>query len=239
MTPEDTAPAAADAPALLEPIEARILGCLVEKAALTPETYPLTLNATVVACNQKTSRDPVMELEPGAVGNALRHLEDKKIVRVQHASRALRYEHRMDEAFTITPRQRAVLCVLMLRGPQTIAEIFTRTERLAPFPSLDDVRDTLERLIARAPAMVVRFPKGPGQREDRYMHLLCGDAHAQQAARAAGSHASTARDDGDSRPAGGGVRDESASERIAALEARVDALERELRSLQETRHASS
>jgi len=104
------------------------------------------------------------------------------MVRVVHGARALRYEHRFDEAFTVTPRQRAVLCLLLLRGPQTQAELLARAERLAAFPSLDDVRDTLDRLIARQPPLVVRLPRGAGQREDRYMHLLSGIEAAEAAA---------------------------------------------------------
>lgn len=217
LTTEPAAP-------LLDPVEARVLACLIEKAALTPETYPLTLNATVVACNQKTSREPVMELEPGAVGNALRRLEDRKFVRVQQASRALRYEHRVDEALTITPRQRAVLCVLMLRGPQTLNEIQTRTERLAAFPSMDDLRDTIDRLISRTPAMVVRIGRGAGQREDRYVHLLCGDSFAGKSVAAMG-------DTYDGERGGTSTLAGSVSERLARLEARIDALETELASL--------
>lgn len=173
---------ASDATPPLDAVQARILGCLVEKAATTPDAYPLTENALVMACNQKTSREPVMDLEPGVVGHGLRQLEDRGMVRVVHGARALRYEHRFDEAFTVTPRQRAVLCLLLLRGPQTQAELLARAERLAAFPSLDDVRDTLDRLIARQPPLVVRLPRGAGQREDRYMHLLSGSEAAEAAA---------------------------------------------------------
>ena len=173
---------ASDATPPLDAVQARILGCLVEKAATTPDAYPLTENALVMACNQKTSREPVMDLEPGVVGHGLRQLEDRGMVRVVHGARARRYEHRFDEAFTVTPRQRAVLCLLLLRGPQTQAELLARAERLAAFPSLDDVRDTLDRLIARQPPLVVRLPRGAGQREDRYMHLLSGIEAAEAAA---------------------------------------------------------
>jgi uncharacterized protein YceH (UPF0502 family) len=207
----------ATTPDLLDATQARILGCLVEKAATTPESYPLTLNALVLACNQKTSRDPVMDLEPGAVGHALRQLEDRGIVKVVHGARALRYEHRFDESHTLTPRQRALLCLLLLRGPQTLAELHARAERLAHLPSLDDVRDTLDRLAQRSPPLVVRLPRGAGQREDRYMHLLCGADAAQAAA--------------DSRPAeaSGDAGAVSALEaRVAALEARLAAVEARL-----------
>jgi uncharacterized protein YceH (UPF0502 family) len=196
----------------LDAVEARILGCLIEKAAITPEVYPLTLNALVAACNQKTSRDPLMHLDPGAVANTLRRMEDRALVKVAPASqRVLRYEHRFDTAYGVTARQRAILCALLLRGAQTIGELFTRTERLADFPSLDDVRDTLDRLIQREPALAVRIPRGAGQREDRYMHLIGGPVDV--AAHAAAVPASSAREGG--------------------LEARVEALESEIATLKD------
>ena len=207
---------------VLDPIEARILGCLVEKAAITPEVYPLTLNALVAACNQKTSREPVMNLELGAVGHALRVMEGKNLVKVAPISqRALRYEHRFDTTYGVTARQRAVLCVMMLRGPQTLSELLTRTDRLAEFPALDDVRDTLDRLIQREPAFAVRIGRGSGQREDRYMHLLCGPVAAEAfvASSLTSTQASTSRAD--------------ANERITRLEAQVEMLRSELASLQQ------
>jgi uncharacterized protein YceH (UPF0502 family) len=204
----------------LDPIEARILGCLVEKAATTPEVYPLTLNAIVAACNQKTSRDPVMNVEPGTVAHALRVMEGKGFVKVAPVSqRALRYEHRFDATYGVTARQRAVLCVMLLRGPQTLAELLTRTDRLAEFPGLDDVRDTLDRLIQREPAFAVRLGRGSGQREDRYMHLLCGPVAADTFAAAASAPTATSRVD--------------VNERIARLEADVEILRHELASLQQ------
>ena len=194
MHDESSSPATAVVAPQLDAIEARILGCLVEKAALTPEAYPLTENALVVACNQKTSREPVMQLEPGTVAHALRAMEGRGLVKVAPSSqRVLRYEHRFDAAFGTTARQRAVLCVMLLRGPQTVSELMTRTERLGAFPSLDDVRDTLERLIQREPALVVCLGRAPGQREDRYMHLLCGPVDAEAYAAAAGASATLPR----------------------------------------------
>jgi uncharacterized protein YceH (UPF0502 family) len=185
---ENDAPNGRPATIELDPIEARIIGCLVEKAATTPEAYPLTENAILVACNQKTSREPVMQLEPGAVAHALRALEGRGLVKVAPSSqRALRYEHRFDATWGTTARQRAVLCVMLLRGPQTLAELHTRTDRLAEFPSIDDVRDTVDRLVQREPALVVRVPRAHGQREDRYMHLLSGAVDVEQLAASASS----------------------------------------------------
>lgn len=195
----------------LDTIEARVLGCLIEKAATTPDVYPLTVNATVAACNQKTSREPVMNLETGAVAHALRALEGRGLVKLAPASqRALRYEHRFDTIYGTTTRQRAVLCAMLLRGPQTLSELLTRTERLAGFPSLDDVRDTVERMIQREQPFVVRLPRGPGQREERYMHLLCGPVDSESLIAA-------------SAPTSTGAR--------ADLVERVEQLERELAEL--------
>lgn len=199
----------------LDAVEARVIGCLIEKAALTPEVYPMTVNALVTASNQKTSRDPMMNLSVGEVGHTLRKLEDRGFVRVVHGARALRYEHRFDEVYGVTSRQRAVLCLLLLRGPQTLNELFTRADRLADFDSPDAVRDILDRLTVRTPEMIVRLPRASGQREDRYMHLLSGPVSTEAYA------ASVAE-----RSSAGGARGE--------LEERVERLEAELASLRET-----
>lgn len=204
---------------VLDAVEARVLGCLVEKALTTPEQYPLTANAAMVAANQKTSREPVMELELGAVGHALRTLEDKKLVRVQHSPRALRYEHRFEEVYTLTPPQRAVLCLLLLRGPQTAGELMARADRLVRFADLEQVKDTLDRLARRQPALALRLARLPGQREERYMHLLCGAAHAERAAADMPRSA-------DPEPVAAGL-----TERLAALEAQVERLTAALREL--------
>ena len=204
--------------ATLGPIEARILGCLIEKQATTPETYPLTANAVVVACNQKTNREPTMELSPGDVGHALREMTGKGLVRIVDGARSQRFEHKFASTFSVTTRQQALLTVMLLRGPQTLAELQSRGERLGAPADLDDVRQTLERLMQRAPApaLVVNLGRAPGQREDRYMHLLCGPV-------AAGDFAA-ASDEG---PAKRGALEA----RVEALEAEVEALRRELDEL--------
>src|SRR5688500_13702293 len=194
------------APLMIEPLspaEARILGSLIEKEATTPEQYPLTENALVVASNQKTAREPVMELTPGEVGHALRQLEPRGLVRSVHGARAQRYEHRFDKAFGVTAQQQALLAILLLRGAQTLAELQARTERLAKFATADDVRHQLERLLERE--LVVRLPKAPGQREERWMHLLGGPVDVEALAAAATS--------------------ERAPREPSGLEARIDALE--------------
>jgi hypothetical protein len=170
----------ADRP-ILTAVEARVLGCLMEKAATTPDVYPLTLNAVHVACNQKTARDPVMNVEVGEAGHALHTLQDKKLVRVEHGARSLRYSHTVDAALNLTARASAVIALLLLRGPQTQAELYTRSERLADFPDIESLGDTLERLTAREPALVVRIGRSSGQREDRYTHTLCGPVSMESA----------------------------------------------------------
>ena len=214
------------APALvqLSPLEARVLGSLVEKAATTPEVYPLTLNAAQLACNQKSNREPVMNAELGAVGQALRALEDKGLVRVAHGARTLRYEHTIDAALNLTLRSRAVIALLLLRGPQTQAELFTRTARLADFPDSAILGDTLDRLVAREPALVACIGRAPGQREDRYMHLLCGPVSAMDIP-AAREHRRT---DEPSASAGDDERYAELEARVAALEQTVEELRRHL-----------
>jgi uncharacterized protein YceH (UPF0502 family) len=211
-----------DALATLTPIEARILGCLIEKQATTPETYPLTANAVVVACNQKTNREPTMELEPGDVGHALREMTGKGLVRIVDGARAQRFEHKFATTYSVTSRQQALLAVMLLRGPQTLAELQSRGERLGAPADVDDVRLALERLMQRAPApaLVANLGRAPGQREDRYMHLLCGPVSAAEYATAATEDASA--------PRRGALE-----ARVEALEAEVEALRRELEALRD------
>src|SRR5688572_24163364 len=164
-----------DAPLpVLSAAQARVLGCLIEKEATTPDAYPLTANAAHVAANQKTAREPVMNLEPGEVHHALRQLESLRLAKQVFSSRAERYEHCTTAYFSLPKAQVALLGLLLLRGPQTVHELLARGERLAKFADADDVRHHLERLIQRTPALVVQIPRGSGQREDRYMHLLSG-----------------------------------------------------------------
>lgn len=205
--------------ATLSAIEARILGCLIEKEATTPEAYPLTANAVVVACNQKNNREPVLELEPGEVGHALREMTGKGLLRVVDGARAQRYDHRFAQYWSVTARQQALLAVLLLRGPQTLAELHARSERLVAPAELEDVRLTLERLAQRAPALVVNLGRAAGQREDRYMHLLCGPVSAADFA--------VASDDA-SAPSKRGFE-----ARLEALEAEMNALRREMDALRD------
>ncbi|QSX78877.1 YceH family protein [Agrilutibacter solisilvae] len=211
-----------DTPALpvLSVAELRTLGCLIEKEATTPDAYPLTVNAAQVAANQKTAREPVLNLDPGDVHHALRQLESRRLARQVFSSRAERYEHTAATHFSLPKSQVALLGLLLLRGAQTLHELFSRSERLAKFADADDVRHHLDRLIQRTPALVVQIPRGPGQREDRYMHLLGGPVDVAAIA---------ARDSGNA-VAGGASGLEA---RVATLEAEVAALREELATLRE------
>jgi uncharacterized protein YceH (UPF0502 family) len=205
---------------LLDATEARILGSLVEKEATTPEAYPLTANALVLACNQKNNRDPVLELEAGEVGHALRVLEQRGLVRSVHGSRAQRYEHRFNQSFSVTLKQQALLSVMLLRGPQTVAELLTRCERLLALADAEEVRQTLDRLIQRQPAMVVKLARQSGQREDRYMHLLCGPVDESLLASSAAS-----------APRAGSTHRDELESRVQSLEQRLSELEAALERL--------
>ncbi|MBD8524172.1 YceH family protein [Pseudomarimonas arenosa] len=199
----------------LTPIEARILGCLIEKEATTPDQYPLTENAIVVACNQKTSRDPVMNLSPGEVGHALRQMENRRLVRSQHGARAQRYEHRMSDYFGLTQQQQALLALLILRGPQTGGELLSRSDRLAKFSDAEDLRHCLQRLQQREPSLVKQLGRAPGQREDRYGQLLTGpiDESLYQTSTAVSASSDSV---------------DMLLQRIEALEARVAELEQQV-----------
>jgi uncharacterized protein YceH (UPF0502 family) len=162
----------------LSEVAARVLGALVEKEIITPEYYPLSLNALVNACNQKTNREPVMNLDEEAVTAALRSLRDLELAGAANTndSRVRKYEHRLGEAFNFTRPEIAVLCVLLLRGAQTPGEIRGRGERLHHFEELGDVQAALQKLMAREPALVKVLARQPGTKESRYMHLMSGDA---------------------------------------------------------------
>ncbi|WNH54118.1 YceH family protein [Stenotrophomonas oahuensis] len=167
---------------VLNAAQARALGCLIEKEATTPDAYPLTVNATQVAANQKTAREPVMQLSAGDVHHALRQLEGLGLARQQFSSRAERFEHRAGSALDLTRQQLALLGLLLLRGPQTTGELLTRSERLFQFQDADELRHHLERMIQRG--LAVQLPRASGQREDRFMHLLGGPVDVEALAEA-------------------------------------------------------
>ncbi|MER9872084.1 DUF480 domain-containing protein [Mesorhizobium sp. M0195] len=200
---------------ILSPIEARVLGCLIEKKELTPDVYPLTLNAAHAAANQKTAREPLMSVEVGEVRRALGQLEQKGLVRQVFASRVERYEHVVAQRFSLTSAQIALLGLLLLRGPQTAYELLARSERLARLPSIDELRGNLDLLIGRRPPLVQQIDRGPGQREDRYVHLLSGPVQLSTAA--APLQSSSPASDMETRV-------QALEEEVAALRARLDAL---------------
>jgi hypothetical protein len=167
---------------ILNDVETRVLGSLVEKDVTTPDYYPLSLNALVNACNQKNNRDPVMHLEEDAVQEALSALQDKRLAGPTSSadSRVTKYEHRLQEAFNFTRGETAVLCVLLLRGPQTPGELRGRTERMHRFEDLTEVQSTLQRLMQRDPPLVRVLPRQPGTKESRYKHLLGGEVDIEK-----------------------------------------------------------
>jgi uncharacterized protein YceH (UPF0502 family) len=195
-------------------VEIRVLGCLIEKQHTTPEIYPLTLNALRLACNQSTNRDPVVSYDDETIREALQRLIQRRWARLASspASRAVKYRHLLDEELGLSEPELALLAVLMLRGAQTPGELKGRTERLHRFESLADVHETLDGLIARE--LVVRHPRRPGQKEDRYEQLLGGDgAPAREA-------------ETDEAPIGGDVE-----ARLSRLEEEVASLRKALETL--------
>src|SRR5271167_2927557 len=162
---------------LLSPVAARVLGSLVEKEITTPEYYPLSLNALANACNQKNNREPAMNLDEDQIRQALHQLEDDGLAGPARGtdSRVAKYEHRMQEVFNFTRGEIAVVCVLLLRGPQTPGELRGRSERMHRFEELSDVQSTLQRLTQREPPLVKVMSRQPGTKEARYAHLLSGE----------------------------------------------------------------
>jgi hypothetical protein len=166
---------------VLTDVEARVLGCLVEKEITTPEYYPLSLNALLHACNQKSNRDPLMNLDENEVRGALRALGEQVLVRSAGGdSRVAKYEHRLADTFNFTRPETAILCELLLRGPQTPGELRSRAERMHQFEDLSVVLTTLRRLMEREPPLVALLPRQPGMKEARYAHLLSGPVDARE-----------------------------------------------------------
>lgn len=159
----------------LTPIQVRVLGCLMEKKESTPEHYPLTLNSLRNACNQKSSRLPVTAYSEGEVGHALRELESLDLVREHWGARAAKYGHRAGKVLCLHSKGLALMCTLMLRGPQTPGELKSHSQRLFEFDDLDDIHYELQSLLNTEPPMVLALPRQPGQKEGRYAHLLCGE----------------------------------------------------------------
>ncbi|MFL5980836.1 MAG: YceH family protein [Gaiellaceae bacterium] len=166
----------------VDAVEIRVLGCLIEKQRTTPDQYPLSLNALRLACNQTTNRDPVVEYDERTIKGALDRMSHRGWTRFASgaSSRALKYRHLLDEALSLSGPELSLLAVLMLRGPQTLGELKARTERMHRFESLAQVAETIERLEGRE--LVAQLERRPGQKEERYVQLLGGDAPAEAVA---------------------------------------------------------
>jgi len=164
---------------LLDAVQLRVLGCLIEKEMTTPEYYPLTLNALTNACNQKSNRDPVMALSEEDVAHALDGLRFKQLAVVAaDGGRASKYRHLLAEKLGLVPAELALVCELMVRGPQTVGELRTRGERMHPFADLSAVEEALGELMKREPPLVARQPRQPGRKESRYAQLWGGEPEA-------------------------------------------------------------
>lgn len=208
---------------LLSDVECRILGALIEKDVTTPEYYPLSLNALVNACNQKSNRDPVMDLDEDTVRDGLSSLGDKRFAGPTSSadSRVTKYEHRMQEVFNFKRGETAIICVLLLRGPQTPGELRGRTERLHRFEDLSDVQGTLQALMQREPPLVKVLPRQPGTKEARYIHLFSG-------------HAETSENlETPEAPSRGQITTSSGDERFAILEEEISSLRQEVSELKQ------
>ena len=202
---------------LLTEVDVRVLGSLIEKEITTPDNYPLSLNALTNACNQLSNREPVMQLDESAVKAGVDRLRRYALVRsIQRAdARVMKYMHLAGDALGLDRPALAIMCVLMLRGPQTIGEIRTRTSRLFDFESPEQVEATLNGLIARSPSpFVARLPRYPGQKEARFAHMLSGEVTYEPVASAVVAEGSSAEPD-----------------RLSALESTVEELRREITDL--------
>lgn len=201
-----------------DPVELRVLGCLLEKQRTTPDQYPLSLNALRLACNQTTNRNPVVSFDEGEIHEALQRLARRGWTRLASGagSRAAKYRQLFDEALGLGGDEAAILCVLMLRGPQTPGELNQRTGRLRAFSGLDELHETLDGLVARG--LVERLERRPGQKEERYRHLLGADEQES---------------DAQSSPLSTRTTEAPAPASPASLEARVAVLEGEVARLRE------
>lgn len=199
---------------VLNDVEARVLGSLIEKGITTPDYYPLSLNALVNACNQKSNRDPVMTIEEESVRHALRALEKNSLAGPADSfdGRVTKYEHRLQEAYNFDRREIAILCVLLLRGAQTPGELRSRSERMHSFDNLSEVESTLQRLTKREPPLAAILPRQAGTKEARYAHLFSGDVGATQSEAVA-------------ELSGGGSE---TSDRVARIEQEISELKNEI-----------
>ena len=210
--------------ALLNSVEIRVLGALIEKENTTPDYYPLTLNALTAACNQKSNRHPVVEFDEKTAARALEELRDKGLARMVSGAdqRVPKYYHLFTEKFGLAAAEVAALCVLMLRGPQTVGEIRGRTGRMHAFVDLDEVESTLQALMNREAGPLARqLPRQPGRKESRYAHLLAGEPEIPE------------EEEGEPHLESATLEVRAENERIALLEQETAALRQELEALRE------
>jgi uncharacterized protein YceH (UPF0502 family) len=211
---------------ILNEAEVRVLGALVEKQVTTPEYYPLTLNSLTQACNQKNNRSPVVTFSEATVTQAVESLRAKNLVYLFYGStsRVPKYKHMMAEVFSLSPQELAIMCVLMLRGPQTVGELRGRTDRLYDFSGLEEVEETLNSLSAKEPqSLVMKLPRQPSQKEIRYAHLLSGEVDISYQAEAEYSEASSSAMNRSSK----GDRLSAVEQEVATLRAEIESLRRE------------
>ena len=213
----------------LEPTEVRVLGCLIEKQRTTPDVYPLSLNGLRAACNQSTNREPVVAYDDDTIRDALHRLGRRGWTRLASGARAAKYRHLLDEKPGLARDEQAVLAVLMLRGPQTLNEIRTRTERMQPFADTAELQSVLGRLAEREFAELQ--PRRPGQKEQRYAHLLSSDLEEEEDARPAPAPAATWTPPSQQAPAPAAAQEDPLAERVDRLEADLAALAQQVAEL--------
>jgi len=217
----------------LDPVEVRILGCLIEKQRTTPDQYPLSLNSLRLACNQTTNRDPVVQYDEPTIREALHRLSQRRFTRLAsgHTSRAYKFRHLLDEALGLDQEQLALLGVLMLRGAQTPGELKQRTERMQGFVDLAAVQDVLDRLVERE--LVLRLARRPGQKEERYMHRLAEEAPGAPPVEAEPEPLVAAPPRPAPQPHADGGRVDRLEAEVAELRAELAAVRRQLTELRE------
>ena len=217
--------------AMLSAMDARVLGALMEKQLTTPDQYPLTLNSLQLACNQKTSREPVSNYESGTLQRCVSELQDRQLIAVDYGARAARYDQRLTRVLSVDKATQAILTVLLLRGAQTVAEILTRTQRMFDFGSPQALEEKLQSLCVKTKPLVVHIPRLPGQREDRYTHLLCGKPDLAAIAAMQNTSNSTSR--------GNDEHSAQLEQKIQQLESRIDLLEKQVATLMELNGVSN
>lgn len=205
----------------LDDVEVRILGCLMEKELTTPENYPLSLNALTNACNQKSNRYPVVSLDEPAVAQGLERLQKKGFARKTHSGggRVPKFLHALLDRFDLSRQEMAVLCELLLRGPQTVGELRTRGERMAGFENLGETEKSVQVLLEHSPPLAIRLSREPGRKECRYMHLFFGEIRTEKA--------------GHELPGREPAPETGMHEKITGLEEEVERLSRELEELKQ------